>query len=267
MFHVRNLGYQTDFIFNKIDGSLVYKDDYIVVSCASNPNFFWGNLLFFKSSPSKGDFQNWVNLFNREFKNPEIYHKTFAWDSIDGELGDIDDFVANGFDLEESIVLSTNKVHLPRKFNKKLIVKELNLDKRIDEVINIQVAGANSKLSKSTWRSFYKVTMENYKSLIKKGYGYWYGAFLEDKLVGSLGLFFEDDIGRFQIVSTDPAYQRLGVCSTLVYEVSLVALKRRASQLVMVADESYHAAKIYESVGFIPSQKMVGLCWYDSSKV
>jgi hypothetical protein len=30
--------------------------------------------------------------------------------------------------------------------------------------------------------------------------------------------------------------------------------------LVMVADESYHAAKIYESVGFAPQEKMYGLC-------
>ncbi len=267
MFCVRNLGYQTDFIFNKLDGSLVFKEDYLVVSCESNPNFFWGNLLYFKSSPTKDDFQSWINLFDREFNNPKIYHKTFAWDSLNGECGDIDEFLANGFELEKSIVLSTHKVHLPRKFNKELIVKEIKLDEKMVDVIDIQVAGANSKLSKSSWRSFYEVTMNNYNNLIKKGHGHWYGAFLDGRLVGSLGLFFEDNIGRFQIVSTDPSYQRLGVCSTLVYEVSLAALQSRASQLVMVADESYHAAKIYESVGFIPSQKMVGLCWYDSNKV
>jgi hypothetical protein len=34
-------------------------------------------------------------------------------------------------------------------------------------------------------------------------------------------------------------------------------------ELVMEADEDYHAAGIYESVGFRPTQKQVGLEWFD----
>lgn len=33
--------------------------------------------------------------------------------------------------------------------------------------------------------------------------------------------------------------------------------------LVMIADEHYHAARIYESVGFKPVEKIRGLTWWD----
>ena len=34
----------------------------------------------------------------------------------------------------------------------------------------------------------------------------------------------------------------------------------KVETLVMVADEEYHAAKVYESVGFRPTEKLLGLC-------
>jgi hypothetical protein len=40
----------------------------------------------------------------------------------------------------------------------------------------------------------------------------------------------------------------------------------KLKKLVMVADEHYHAAKIYESVGFVPTEKQVGVNWYDRSR-
>lgn len=42
--------------------------------------------------------------------------------------------------------------------------------------------------------------------------------------------------------------------------------KMGVKTLVMVADEEYHAAKIYESVGFVPTEKIVGVCWWDKAK-
>jgi len=35
--------------------------------------------------------------------------------------------------------------------------------------------------------------------------------------------------------------------------------------LVMVADETYHAAKIYESVGFVPAAKEHSAFWWPKS--
>lgn len=62
------------------------------------------------------------------------------------------------------------------------------------------------------------------------------------------------------IVATHPDHERKGVCPTLVYESSKFAFQNlNVNGLIMVADENYHAARIYESVGFKPSQKHYGL--------
>jgi predicted GNAT family acetyltransferase len=105
------------------------------------------------------------------------------------------------------------------------------------------------------------------KEMIKQNKGFWFSAVLDHNIVGSLGIFIDGDVARFQIVSTDPKYQRQGVCSTLVYKSAKYILRKiPVNTLVMVADEDYHAAKIYESVGFKPTEKQIGLCWFDKDK-
>jgi predicted GNAT family acetyltransferase len=71
-------------------------------------------------------------------------------------------------------------------------------------------------------------------------------------------------VGRFQAVGTHPDHRRQGICATLVYETARRALATgRAVTLVMVADPDYHAARIYESVGFAAAEQQVGICWHD----
>ena len=115
---IKSLGYRTDFIFNKFNGEVIDKGEYIVTKTASNPHYFWGNLLLFKEPPKKGDYQKWIKIFKREFANPKVYHITVAWDSPDAEEGDPSEFIENGFILDKAIVLSTHEVILPPKFNK-----------------------------------------------------------------------------------------------------------------------------------------------------
>jgi predicted GNAT family acetyltransferase len=78
--------------------------------------------------------------------------------------------------------------------------------------------------------------------------------------VADLGLFVIDGVGRFQSVETLPEFRRRGICGTMVYQVANYGFERLgAKRLVMIADEFYHAAKIYESVGFRPTERQVGL--------
>lgn len=266
-YRIKSLGYRTDFIFNKLDGSLEDRGDYIVATTKSNPHYFWGNLLLFKRPPRKGDLEIWRKLFQKEFSHLNVFHMTFAWDSPTGEVGECDDFIANGFELDKAVVLTATHVKPPRKYNQAVEVREIDLEAFMERCIEIQVACANEHLAKETWREFYKTSMANYLNLIRDGHGKWFGAFLEGELVGSLGLFKDREVGRFQIVSTHPDFQRKGVCSTLVYESAKNALNdMEINELVMVADEEYHAAKIYESVGFVPTQKQAGPCWWDRER-
>lgn len=259
---IQNLGYRTDFIFNQLDGGIEDKGEYIVARTKSNPNYFWGNLLLFKSPPQKGDLENWKKLFKKEFNDPRIYHMTFGWDCPEGRQGEIDEFLESGFEFEKSVVLTTSSVVTPPKFNDDVLVKPVDLNRELDRCVEIQMTSADEKdLPLSEWKDFYLKSMNQYKVLIDEGYGFWFGAYLDNLLVGSLGIFIDQDVARFQIVSTHKDFYRKGICSSLVYNSSLYALeKMKARTLVMVADTEYHAAKIYESVGFRPHHYQVGLC-------
>ena len=65
---------------------------------------------------------------------------------------------------------------------------------------------------------------------------------------------------------THREYRREGIGGTLVYEVSMRTLERTdIASLVMLADTEYRAARIYESVGFAPSESLEGLCLFPES--
>jgi predicted GNAT family N-acyltransferase len=98
-----------------------------------------------------------------------------------------------------------------------------------------------------------------YKRLIERGLGNWWGAFINDEQVGSLGLFFLDGIGRFQSVITGPEHRNQNVCKTLMSEV-IRRTAGRSDQLVIVADEAYHAGNIYEAIGFRQRGRLASLC-------
>lgn len=252
---LNSLCLKTDLIFIKFDGEVIDRENYQVVKCHSNPNFFWGNLLIFKNAPKQGDLKNWKSLFQQEISDPKIYHQTFAWD--EEEIGDISQFQDDGFKLEKSVVLVAhkNQIKLPLKNHKSVEISPLKNPEDWKAVIELQSA------TNPQYGDFYCKQATTYQRMIDKNLGQWFGAYLEGNLVASLGIFTEGNVGRFQIVSTHPKFQRQGICGTLVYKSSEYAFEKMGvDTLVMVADEDYHAAKVYESVGFVPKEKMYGIC-------
>ena len=99
------------------------------------------------------------------------------------------------------------------------------------------------------------------------GLGHWYGAYLGDKLVADLGIFCDDRLGRYQSVGTDPLYRKRGICGTLVFRAGEMATEEFALEnLVMEADPGYHAARIYESVGFEVCEENYSLSWWKGKR-
>jgi RimJ/RimL family protein N-acetyltransferase len=259
--NLKSLTIQTDLIFIKQDGEILDRGNYIAVKSPSKPNFFWGNFLVFPQPPVAGSLANWEKLFKDEFTDPKIYHKTFTWDVE--ETGDISEFTEAGYNFEKYLALTTTKeqLKLPPKNNNSIEVRPLKNTDDWNEVIDIQVSAANIKFSKEQWRGFYQKQALTYQKMITQNLGLWFGAYLDGKLVASMGLFVEGHLGRFQIVTTHPDFQRQGICGTLVYKVSQYAFENmKVDTLVMVAFEDYHAAKVYESVGFRITEKMYGVC-------
>ena len=68
------------------------------------------------------------------------------------------------------------------------------------------------------------------------------------------------DVARFQLVGTDPKHGRRGVCSTLVHDAAEHArTELDVATFVVAADATHHAARIYESIGFRPTEHLVAL--------
>ncbi|WP_420359764.1 GNAT family N-acetyltransferase [Aeromonas caviae] len=89
--------------------------------------------------------------------------------------------------------------------------------------------------------------------------GQWWGLWHQDQLVASCGLFFTGTLGRFQLVRTHAEWRNRGLCRLLLSQVARQGLAR-ASSLIIVADEHYHAQRVYRTLGFVPVARIGSLC-------
>ena len=91
-----------------------------------------------------------------------------------------------------------------------------------------------------------------HRRLVEQGRGQWFGAFLGDELVASLGIFVASEgLARFQDVKTRPDFRGRGLCGTLVHAAGRHAFDELGVHtLLMVADPDYLAIRVYRSVGF-----------------
>jgi GNAT superfamily N-acetyltransferase len=262
---LKSLGFKSEQIFTSFDGLVETRGSYQVVRTPSNPNFFWGNLLIFDRAPKRGDLKSWVSLFKKEFPDPRIYHVTCAWDVPD--VGDVSEFLEQGYDFQPQAVLSATAVVKPPRFSMDLEVRCLSGDREWADLIELQVASAHDNMPPGEWRKFYVSQAPRYRAMVAAGLGDWYGGFFEGRLVCALGLFHRDGLGRFQIVCTHPDFQRRGFAGTIVSAAAMRAFKELGlRELVMCADPDYHAIRIYESVGFVQRETEYGVYWWNRNE-
>jgi ribosomal protein S18 acetylase RimI-like enzyme len=263
---ITSLSRQTDLIFARFNGKVIDRGHYTLVQTPDNPGHHWGNYIIFDSPPGAGDFKIWKQIYQKEFTYyDEMKHMTFTWDCTPLVPGDYQEFTMQGFEFNQGIALTTNKLTYPPKYNHDIVIKKITKDQEWQQVVLLQILCADPKFYNSGYETFKRRQISQYKAMNRQGLGDWYGAYIGDQLVGDLGIFFEGPLARFQNVGTHPKFRRRGVCQTLVYESAKMALEEYGVEtLVMEADAEYHAAKIYESVGFTPSEKSFALSWWTS---
>lgn len=265
--NIQSLGYRTDLFFPRFDGEVLDRGSYVVIRTLSNPSFHWGNFLLFDRPPAAGDLDRWRRLFAEEIGTPpDFTHLAFGWDSATGETGDIQPFLDAGLRLMHSVVLTTSAVRPPPKYNSEIIIRPLREDWEWESALESQIACRSAEYTREGYAPYKTRAMLRYRQMVQAGLGEWFGAFLEGRVAADLGVFVEEGVGRFQSVGTHPDFRRRGLCGTLVYEAARSAFQNLgAKTLVMVADEEYHAAKIYESVGFVPAEHEIGLDWWEGA--
>ncbi|MBC7665013.1 MAG: GNAT family N-acetyltransferase [Caulobacter sp.] len=135
----------------------------------------------------------------------------------------------------------------------------LELPRDSAAVVDKQVVVDERRHEPAGYRVFAERQMARYAAMQRAGLGHWFGlvANVDGRrvLAASCGLFRDprsrDGLGRFQYVSTHPAWRRRGLCTALVHAAckhGFEAMDLRT--LVMVADPHDVAIGVYESVGF-----------------
>lgn len=262
----KSLGYRTELALLKFGATVKDRGSYIVAETPENPGYFWGNFLFMEEAPRAGDYSRWTSLFKQEFAHlPLVKHMTFGWDSTSGDVGEAREFQDQGFELDPAITLAAEALDLkvPLKMNSEVEIRALSTDEEWASALENQMHSRLADFKLETYLPFKTAQMLRFRKMTEAGLGFWYGAFLQGQLVADCGLFFSDKIGRYQTVGTDPDFRRRGICAKLIHETARLAFESGAAEtLVMIADEGYHAAKIYESVGFKIRERITGMHRY-----
>ncbi|NNG00556.1 MAG: GNAT family N-acetyltransferase [Desulfobacteraceae bacterium] len=258
------IGYRSEMLFTKQNGVINEKPDYYVVRTPSNPDYYFGNYLLLKTPLSNGKKTQMERRFHEEIGSfPGIKHKTFCWTPHGDESEDVSGFVDAGYEYMECAVLTAGQKDImsPAKRNGHIRIRGLEDENDWAQLTDCMLAERKEHYPLDSYSTFLTKRLNAYRKMIKEKTGIWYGAFLGDELAGTLGLFFDANFGCFQEVITKKRYRNQGICKTLVHSVCNKGFQR-AEILVLIADENYHAAAIYESLGFKPTERMASLCWW-----
>ncbi len=258
---LQSLGCQTDLIFSRFEGEVTDLGSYLRIRTPENPSYWWGNFLLFEKPPKEGDFKHWTELFQKEIGlPPQTEHMVFAWDKSD-ESPVLEDFLTAGFRLERSVVMTAKSVHKPANHNPKVTMRTLETDEDFAELIELKLlVDQEFGFEGEDFRSFLKKKTDHNRKMINAGLGKWFGAYLDNKLVAHMGLFWHGELARYQNVGTHPDYRRQGIAGTLVHHVGVYGLETvGVDYLVMIADTDYFAKDIYASVGFEPTEYLEAL--------
>jgi ribosomal protein S18 acetylase RimI-like enzyme len=260
--HRRSLAVATDLFILRLGGAqVIERDGYTVVRSPAQPTFYYGNFLLFPAAPAPGDFERWMDLCRAEFADdPEVRHETFCWDDPQGRTGDSRPFIDAGFECDTSAVMVASGTHLPPHPLHELRVRPLAGDADWDGARACLASARDEKHEEASHDTFLLRSMRARRAMVESGAGQWFGAFLDGVIVGTLGIFVEDGVGRFQSVVVSPAARRRGVCGTLVHAAARHALSELgAERLVMVADPDDDAIRVYRSVGFSAAEQQASL--------
>jgi ribosomal protein S18 acetylase RimI-like enzyme len=248
------------------------EDGHLVVRSPTNPTHWWGNLLLFDDSPAAGDGERWEALFQAAFADdPRVAHRTFAWDRADDARGAAEaEFGARGYDVELSVgmIASPEEIRPHPRANAEVQVRALDPaaggpdEHRWEQVVELQVdARDTERHEEEPYRVFSRARQAELRATFQAGLGAWYVALDGDVVAGAMGIVVTGGRARYQAVDTAITHRRRGICSRLLVDAARHAVATYgATDLVIVADPDYHAAGIYESVGFRPVERVCGVC-------
>jgi len=202
-------------------------------------------------------------LFEDEIaaRQPASRHRAFGVD-VRERLVLPPEFASAGFTLSEATVLTLARDQLlapPKAMPAGVEFRVLDLPRDGAAVVDKQVAVDSSRFEPVGYREFAQRQIERFAAMQHAGLGHWFGLVAQvdgrQVLAASCGLFRDpasrDGLGRFQYVSTHPAWRRRGLCTALVHAVCRYGFEAMGLRtLAMVADPADVAIGVYESLGY-----------------
>lgn len=260
---MKNLGYQTDFIFLEQESEFTQLEDYTLVRSPKQPTFYFGNLLLLNEPPRNGDQAKLEATFKEAFKDMEgVKHFTFCWGN--DKKTDVTEFVNAGYEYDELFVLKAQAKDLihTHQLNDQVMLRPFENESDWEQWVELELLERKEGHGEEGYRSFLKGQKARYQNLYQAERGNFYGAFIGDELVASAGLFKKENLGRFQSVITKSTHRRQGICKTLIYYICCKGFEE-LDTLVIAAEKHYHALRIYESFGFQSTDSQYSLCWWE----
>ncbi|KNZ33804.1 MAG: hypothetical protein AD742_04815 [Methylibium sp. NZG] len=263
-----SLGWRTDLIFPRFDAQVIERPGYVVVRTPHNPTFYWGNFLLYDHAPAEGDAAAWLAAFDAEIasQQPRSNHIAFGIDAAQPWPVPAD-MAAAGLALDASTVLTmrADQLRPPRRtLGAQFSVRALDLPAEESLAVEQQVASDEGGFEPNGYRVFRRRQMQRYGAMVAAGRGDWFGVFASSpvgtsaadagsaQLVADCGLFVDGrGLGRFQYVSTHPAWRRRGLCTALIHAACRHGFDTLGLHtLVILADPADVAIGLYESLGF-----------------
>jgi GNAT superfamily N-acetyltransferase len=250
---IESLAFRTDLALLQLGNSQVERhESYIAVRTPDNPTYWWGNFLLLQAAPSGTEVPAWEVVFTQTF--PDAHHRAYGIATAHGSGKDLAALAQAGLSVEASTVMTATatSVREPPRPNRAATYRRLTTDADWQQQVDL----ALSRDAQSSERTFVAAKIATQRRIVESGNGTWWGAFLADRLLSSMGLFQASaGLCRFQDVKTHPDARGQGLAGTLVHEISRCGIDELgATTLVMVADPSYLAVRVYRSVGFQDSE-------------
>lgn len=257
---VRSLGLHTDLALHTWRGVVRDRVDHLVVTHPEAPAFRDGNLLVFERPPEPGDFERWCDLFDRAVGVAPTYpYRSFDWDGLDGEEGEVAPFLAAGFERERRLVLAAPRLRPPRPPDPGLRLVEVVGEAGWGEAVRLQATTVKPD-RRAAYERLVRAVMRLNRRAVEARHGVWWGAYAGDTMVGTLGLFRVGEVARYQAVVTHPDWRGRGVASTLLHHAAEAARRAWGCELVLLeAEADGSAVSLYQALGFEAIERRVGL--------
>ena len=257
---VTSLGYRSDLAILRFECSQTADcGDHIVIRSRQNPGFRWGNFILLAAPPRSSELAAWLSRFSALF--PRATYQAIGVDVTAVAAACPDVFTAAGFRTLHSVVLTASSLSRERQPNQAATIRRLDGEEDWRQSAALRAACASPEVAAAPAdREFDVLRLAARRRIAEKGLAAWFGAFVAGRLVAHLGLVpVGNGDARYQDVETHPDFRRRGLAGMLICHAGRQALAELGvSRLVIVADPAYHAARLYESLGFVAIEDQVG---------